>query len=93
MANYVEMGIVTEDLSTNRNKTSPVDTLRAYKRYLEDRFLNETELYYQAESAQFLHQNPVTEYIKRVEARLAEERKRVKVYLHDSTEQRLVQVC
>lgn len=52
---------------------------------LQARFLAETEVYYTAEAASFLQQNSVTEYVKRVERRLEEEKRRCELYINPST--------
>ncbi|PSR80176.1 Cullin [Coniella lustricola] len=57
-------------------------TLDCYRYHFEKPFLEATRLFYQTESAQFLAENSVVEYMKKAVARLDEEEERVKLYLH-----------
>jgi hypothetical protein len=59
--------------------------LSVYQEYFQNPFILATERYYRAESAAYVQSNSVADYMKKAEARLAEENKRVDMYLHDST--------
>lgn len=75
-------------VSLGLNKEKPKEnTLDVYKESFEAEFLDATEVYYTAESTQFINQNTVADYMKKVETRLGEELVRVRQYLHPSTEQ------
>ncbi|KAK4099330.1 Cullin-domain-containing protein [Parathielavia hyrcaniae] len=71
---FVSLGLDDGDAS----KT----TLDVYRFHFEKPFLEATKVFYQNESAQFVAENSVVEYMKKAEARLNEEEERVKLYLH-----------
>lgn len=56
-------------------------TLDTYRYHFEKRFIDDTRRYYQDESSEFVAKYSVVEYMKKAEARLAEEDQRVATYL------------
>lgn len=95
---YVELGFdEEEDMDTKDTKKQK---LSVYRDNFEKKFLAETAAFYKHESEAFLSSNTVSEYMKHVEKRLDEERKRVNradsvltSYLHVSTLDKLVETC
>jgi cullin 1 len=59
--------------------------LEVYKEHFEGPFILATQAYYQAESADFVANNSVSDYMKKAEDRLQEESDRVNLYLNDAT--------
>lgn len=87
---YVALGLNELD-TTKLAKQEP--TLKIYKEFFEAPFIDDTEHYYSRESSEFLRQNPITEYMKKVETRLEEEKKRIRLYLNEATEEILLKKC
>lgn len=68
-------------------------TLEVYRYHFERPFLEATKVFYQNESKQFVAENSVVEYMKKAEARLAEEEERVRMYLHPDIALHLKRTC
>ena len=82
--------LVALGLNENETKQTKEPMLKVYKEHFEVLFINDTEHYYTRESSEFLRFNPITEYMKKVEQRLEEEKKRVRLYLNETTEEILL---
>ncbi|KAL8277545.1 hypothetical protein RQP46_009977 [Phenoliferia psychrophenolica] len=82
---FVALGL--DEADTNRQN------LEVYREAFEKPFLAATEVFYKAESEQYIGDNSVTEYMKKAETRLAEEENRIDMYLHASTRKSLVAKC
>jgi len=79
IGSYVELGLEDEDPNApgggNSSSSSSSDVpghsrtgphLGTYQKHFESQFLEATENFYAKESIEFLQQNPVTEYMKKV---------------------------
>ncbi|RDA90149.1 hypothetical protein CP533_2200 [Ophiocordyceps camponoti-saundersi (nom. inval.)] len=82
---FVSLGLDEADPSKS--------TLDVYRYHFERPFLAATKDFYQAESKQFVAENSVVEYMKKADARLAEEDERVSVYLHQDIAVSLKRAC
>lgn len=82
---FVSLGLDDND----QNKAQ----LDVYQKEFEKPFIEATEKYYSHESATFLQEHSVPEYLKKAEERLREEEDRVERYLHFSTRKTLVSKC
>ena len=85
--------LVALGLNESETKQSKEPTLKIYKEHFETPFISSTEHYYTRESCEFVRQNSITEYMKKVEQRLEEEKKRIRQYLNESTEEILLKKC
>jgi len=68
-------------------------SLQIYTKYFETPFITATQTFYAGESSHFIALNPVPTYIAKVDQRMAEERRRVRQYLHPSTEAKLIKAA
>lgn len=68
-------------------------TQTVYASIFQPRLLSNTEHFYAHESSEFLAVNSVTEFLKKVEERLAEESQRLETYLHSSSRTALLDKC
>ncbi|KAB5588680.1 Cullin 1 [Ceratobasidium theobromae] len=82
---FVSLGLDDND----QNKAQ----LDVYQKEFQTPFIDATEKYYTHESATFLQEHSVPEYLKKAEERLREEEDRVERYLHFSTRKTLISKC
>lgn len=86
--------IVDSFVSLGLDETdSTKSTLDVYRFHFERPFLLATKAYYQQESAQFVAENSVVDYMKKAETRLEEEKNRVGLYLHPDIMNPLMKTC
>lgn len=67
--------------------------LEVYIELFENSFLGNTERFYRFKSAEILGQGPVPDYLKYVEQRLAKEQELGQSCLHESTMEKLMEMC
>ncbi len=72
-------------LGLDESETGSRSNLDVYKEHFQLPFIQATEAYYRAESDAFLAENSISDYLKKAEARLAQEEARVERYLHSSS--------
>ncbi|BEJ10695.1 hypothetical protein CspHIS471_0101170 [Cutaneotrichosporon sp. HIS471] len=82
---YVALGI--DDADVQR------ENLDVYADCFQKYFIEATRKYYAQESAAFVANNSVPDYMKKAEDRLKEEQDRINLYLHDSTRRELKETC
>ncbi|KAK4541634.1 hypothetical protein LTR36_007778 [Oleoguttula mirabilis] len=82
---FVALGIDEAD-STKTN-------LDVYRQYFEKPYIEATQKFYENESAAFLAENSVVDYMKKAERRLDEEKERVPLYLLPEIMQPLMKCC
>jgi len=86
---YVEL-----ELKEDKDKgAAENEKVTVYEEFFEKKFLKDTARFYRGESSEFLRDNLVTEYLKRVEQRLAEEQKRAQTHLHETTLAKIGHIC
>ncbi|BEI85603.1 hypothetical protein CcaverHIS002_0510040 [Cutaneotrichosporon cavernicola] len=82
---YVALGI--DDADVQR------ENLDVYADCFQKYFIEATRKYYAQESAAFVSNNSVPDYMKKAEDRLKDEQDRINLYLHDSTRRELKVTC
>ena len=86
--------IVDSFVSLGLDETdSTKSTLDVYRFHFEKPFLRATHVFYEQESANFVSENSVVEYMKKAEIRLEEEKNRVGLYLHPDIMNPLMKTC
>lgn len=82
---YVSLGLDEADAQRQQ--------LDVYHEYFQDAFIEATKNYYVAESAAYIANNSVSDYMKKAANRLQEEADRVNLYLNDTTRVPLKSTC
>eukprot|EP00913_Durusdinium_trenchii_P008446 g7931.t1 len=79
--------------TTNMLVELGVQGKNVYRECFEDQFLDATRKFYQDESKQYISQNPCSDYLRKAEKRIREEKARVENYLHESTMEKIQELC
>eukprot|EP01050_Picozoa_sp_SAG11_P011953 SAG11_NODE_1299_length_5264_cov_5.517715_5_plen_398_part_00 len=79
---YVQVGEIDKD-----------NPMKIYNECFEAEFLRRTSEFYRAEAQEFLRQNTVSDYMRKVEARFKEELSRAEQHLHAATKPKLLAIC
>ncbi|KAG4304980.1 hypothetical protein PORY_001655 [Pneumocystis oryctolagi] len=82
---YISLGFDEKDSSKL--------VLDVYNNFFEKPFITSTEIYYKAEAEKYISENSITDYMKKVEERLQEEKTRIQLYLHPNTTKALMGIC
>lgn len=64
-----------------------------YRELFEDQFLDQSRKFYRDESMQYISTSTCSDYLKKAEARMQEEKVRVEHYLHAPTMEKIQEVC
>lgn len=88
ISSFVELGLKKHVVEKNKDEPN----LEVYETGFERDFLIQTREYYKRESNEFLANNPVVEYLKKVQSRFEEEQRRVLAYLDQSSQEKLEKV-
>jgi len=91
---------IFSDLGLNENRDQAAEgevqseiTLQCYQKDFEEKFIEETHQYYARKAASWTEDDSFPDYMTKAEQNLNRERQRVKDYLHESTETKLLEAC
>ena len=88
ISSFVELGLKKHVVEKSKDEPN----MEVYETGFERDFLIQTREYYKRESNEFLANNPVVEYLKKVQSRFEEEQRRVLAYLDQSSQEKLEKV-
>ncbi|UJR37529.1 hypothetical protein I4U23_030231 [Adineta vaga] len=82
---YVSAGYTEQERKNSNNRTTVTPSLETYTNYFEKQFLQETEEFYTIKSNEYLKDNSVLDYLKKITQHLAQEEHRTRECLHPTT--------